>query len=233
MDHQKDRLCLNYLHIAKAASFCDAHFTTILYGELALEEAPTTEFTGIKSIMKTAYQSIGVLDAVTAFLDPIEQPIEYLELNQKWSEIFTILDADPTTDHKLYSHYLAKPGLYGLANKLSQNVNLGANYECAWRLSDWSILNDENIEISTQMANDSMEFDKYQYFALKCLQQKDEIGVRFNIDKATDAIVKTLKQSSYECTKNIYKDLMKLHMLQQIEEFCDVSCQPTRLSNRR
>lgn len=173
-----------------------------------------TEVIGIKSIMKNAYHSIGELDAVSAFLDPIKQRIEYLELNQNWNQIFAIHDAD-ATDFSLYNQYLGQAGLYGLANKLSQNANL-TNYDCAWRLSDWSIVN------AGETIDHSIEFDKFHYFALKCLHQRDEIGVRFNIEKAIDEIIKTLKQSSYECTKNIYKELMKLHMLQQIDEFCDV-----------
>lgn len=120
----------------------------------------------------------------------------------------------------LYNQYLGQAGLYGLANKLSQ-ATYSTNYECAWRLGDWSVLNTgASVQYFDRQLND---FEKYHYFALKSLQQKDEIAVKFNIENGMNEIIKGLKSSSYECTKNIYKDLMKLHMLQQIEEFCDVS----------
>lgn len=214
-----NHLTINYYHIAKAASFCNAHFTSILYSELALA-GETTETSGIKSIIKTAYRSIGQTDAALAFLDPIQERVEYFEMRQNWNAMFSILNPNIMTDIPLLNRYLGQAGLYGLANKLSQNMNT-ANYECAWRLSDWSIINNgSGNDIST---NPSIEFDKHHYFALKCLHEKQESGVRFNIERAIDEVIKTMKQSSYECTKNIYKELMKLQMLQQIEEFCEVS----------
>lgn len=214
---------MNYLHIAKAASFCNAHFTAILYGELLALAADNnqTDVTVINSIMMNAYKSIGETDAVSAFLNPINDPIQYLISKQDWSRTLNILDVSPMSmGFSLYNQYLGQAGLYGLANKLSQATD-STNYECAWRLSDWSIL---NASAPAQCGDlESNDFEKYHYFALKSLQQKDEIAVRFNIENGINEIIKRLKSSSYECTKNIYKDLMKLHMLQQIEEFCDVN----------
>lgn len=90
----------------------------------------------------------------------------------------------------------------------------------AWRLADWSIL---NASASTQCEDrESNYFEKYHFFALKSFALKDEIAVRFNIENGLNEIINGLKSSSYECTKNIYKDLMHLNMLQQIEDFCDV-----------
>lgn len=214
------RLNLNYLYIAKAALFCEAYFTAILYGELAsYETSDDSVKTEIKSIMKNAYQSIGEIDAVSAFLDPIKQRIEYLELNRCWSEILISLDARANALPQ-YSKYLNEAGLYGLSNKLSQGV--APDYECAWRLADWSIV--EGIDsLSNQTGDASIEFDKYHYFALKNLQQKDQIGAKINITKAFEAVITRFKQSSYECPKNIYKNLMMLHLIKQIEDFCDVS----------
>lgn len=226
LETRKD-LTMNYLHIAKAASFCDAHFTAILYGELlALDEDTETDVTIINSIMINAYKAIGETDAVSAFVNPIKDPIQYLISKQDWSRTLNILDVSPmSSGSSLYNQYdlLANPvtGLYGLANKLYQANDVHERYECGWRLGDWSILNaGATIQCADREIN---EFEKYHYFALKSLQQKDEIAVRFNIENGINEIIKGLKSSSYECTKNIYKDLMKLHMLQQIEEFCDVS----------
>lgn len=225
-----EQLQLNHLHIAKAALFCEAYFTAILYGELASCEKLSQDHTEsdpekaiqIRSIMKDAYQAIGEIDAVPAFLDPIRQRMEYLKLNRCWDQIFIGLDAQPT-EHSEYANNLSQAGLYNLANKLTQGSN-STNYECAWRLADWNIV-EGNVSNSPLVQNEdaSVEFHKYHYFALKNLKDKDQIGVKKNIERALCAIVKMFKQSSYECTKNIYKNLMMLQLLQQVEEFCHVS----------
>lgn len=220
----RNDITMNYLHIAKAASFCHAHFTAILYGELlALDEGNQTDVTVINSIMMNAYKAINETDAASAFLNPIKDPIQYLISKQDWSRTLNILDVSPMSGgFSSYNHYLGQAGLYGLANKLSQATD-STNYECAWRLGDWSILDAGASAEGVDNNRQTNDFEKYHYFALKSLQQKDEIAVRFNIENGLNEIIKGLKSTSYECTKNIYKDLMKLHMLQQIDEFCDVS----------
>lgn len=127
----RNDLTMNYLHIAKAASFCNAHFTAILYGELlALDEDNHTDVTVINSIMMNAYKAIGQTDAVSAFLNPIEDPIQYLISKQDWSRTLNILDVTPmSSGFPLYNQYLGQAGLYGLANKLSQATD-STNYEC-------------------------------------------------------------------------------------------------------
>lgn len=218
----KDRLNLNYLHIAKAALHCEAYFTAILYGELACFDMVNDDTNEIRSIMKNAYQSIGEVDAVTAFLDPIAHKMEYLEMNRCWDQILIACDAQ-SNDPSQCAQYLAKAGLYNLANKLT-NGNSSVNYECAWRLADWNIIEDGGVESTNAQNNDlTLEFDKYHYFALKNMKKKDQIGVKINVENAFKAVIKMFKQSSYECTKNIYKNLMMLHLLQQIDEFCYVS----------
>lgn len=214
-----DRLKLNYLHIAKAALYCEAYFTAILYGELAsYDESSSYDSGEIRQIMKSAYQSIGEFDAVSAYLDPVKQRTEYLELNRCWDQILIGIDAQPN-DFSRYTKYLGEAGLYNLANKLTQGSN-STNYECAWRLADWSVVedNDRNAPYDDQFG----EFDKYHYFALKNLQQKNQIAVKKNVEQAYQGVIKIFKQSSYECTKNIYKNLMMLHLLQQVDEFCHV-----------
>lgn len=218
------------MHIAKAALYCEAYFTAILYGELASLEKPADNDTiEIRSIMKSAYQSIGEIDAVSAFLDPINNKMEYLELNRCWDQILIGCDAQ-SSDSLQCAHYLGKAGLYSLANKLTNDSN-SANYECAWRLADWNIIEDGAESINTQNNDLSLEFDKFHYFALKNLNKKDQIGVKINVENAFKAVIKMFKQSSYECTKNIYKNLMMLHLLQQIDEFCCVRACNFRFAN--
>lgn len=218
---QDSKLKIKYLHIAKAALFCEAYFTAILYGELAWNESPDDAAKSeIQSIMKTAYQLIGETDAIPAFLDPIEQNTENLELNGRWNEILISMDAK-TNDFSQYTKYLCEAGLYRLAHELSKRGSNTPTYECAWRLGEWDIVEDGAALV--QISDTPHEFDKYHYFALKNLQQKDQIGTKLNVEKAFQAIIKMFKQSSYECSKNVYKNLMMLHLLNQIEDFSEVS----------
>lgn len=223
---------MNYSHIAKAALFCEAYFTAILYGELASceklsqdqeenNQEKANKTIQIRSIMKDAYQAIGETDAVPAFLDPIEQKMEYLVLNRCWDQILIGLDAQ-SDNFSQYATYLSQAGLYNLANRLTQGNN-STNYECAWRLADWNIVEGSVSNSPAQNDDTSVEFHKFHYFALKNLKARDQIGVKKNIERALSAVVKMFKQSSYECTKNIYKNLMMLQLLQQVDEFCHVS----------
>lgn len=220
---------MNYLHIAKAANFCDAHFTAILYGEMARMKRITNaeleyDDTKVKMVMKNSYQSIGEIDAVSAFIDPIKCRSEYLRLKKSWNELYLRLDAVSMmqpTNTSAYAQYMSDSGLYSFANVLTQKVN-EVNYECAWRLGDWSVI-ERMSECDTQKHNSFDECEKYHYLALKCLNGKDESGVKVNVERARLQIIRRIKLSSYECTRNIYKILTSLQLLQQIEEFCDVS----------
>lgn len=214
---------MNNLHIAKAALYCEVYFTAILYVELAVcEGTDDIDQEEIRMIMKHGYQSIGEFDAVSACLDPIKQRTEYLEFNRSWDQILIGIDTQLNAFDQ-YANYLAQAGLYNLANKLTQGNN-STNFECAWRLADWSIVEDDTVQCVNHSTNDmSFEFNKYHYFALKSLRQKEPIGVKVNVERAFNAVIKMFKQSSYECTKNIYKNMMMLHLLQQIEEFSHVS----------
>lgn len=216
---------LPYASIAKAARYCDAHFTAILYGEMSSLEPKTTSTTNtltvnLRDIMKDAYTSIGEMDAVPAFLDPVRSRLQYLQLNQSWNQIYLehdVIAFRQPGNVERYTDYLAQSGLYCLANSLPQ-TSASVKYDCAWRLGDWSLV--DTVEPTKTTLG--LEFDKHHYFALKCFNDKDEMGTKSFIRNARDALIKVFKQSSFECTKNVYKNLGALHLLQQIEEFCDV-----------
>lgn len=178
----------------------------------------------VKTVMKHSYQSIGEIDAVSAFIDPIKCRSEYLRLKKSWNELYLRLDAGlmmQPQNASTYAQHMSDSGLYSFANVLTQKAN-EVNYECAWRLGDWSVI--ERIsECGSQRNNVIDEGEKYHYLALKCLNGKDESGVKVNVERARLQIIHRIKLSSYECTRNIYKNLTSLQLLQQIEEFCDVS----------
>lgn len=223
------QISMPYANIANAANHCDAYFTAIIYGEMACMETQTTSTTcdaELRDIMCNAYTSIGEMDAVPALLDPVQSRIQYLQLNNQWSQIALRQDAQAyrnPTEIERYSNYLAQSGLYVLSNSLP-NTAASVKHDCAWRLGDWNLLDEDESRQVKRGSENRLEFDieRNHYFALKCFNAKDEVGTKAAIRGARDALVKAFKQSSFECTKNIYKKLASLHLLQQIEEFCDV-----------
>lgn len=184
----------------------------------------TTMDGNLQEIMKHAYIASGEMDGASAFLNPIEARRQYLQAHKTWNQIFLELDATvykSPEQQDQYSSYLAQSGLHYLANRLSQTSGT-QNYECAWRLGDWSIL-DEDGPRPTSNISPAVEFQKYHYFALKFLNTKNANGTKTAVRCARETLIKFFKQSSFECSNNLYKSLLSLHLLQQIDEFCDVS----------
>lgn len=215
---------LPFAHIAEAANYCEAFFTAVLYGEMACLKDNKNSDGNLRNVMKDAYISIGEMDAVSAFLDPIQFRSQYLQMNKMWMQIFLEHDVKAYNNSEQleqYSSYLAESGLYCQANLLP-NTSGSEKYDCAWRLGDWSIL-DDGATMHTGKMSRTLEFEKHHYFALSCLKAKDAAGTKLAVRSARDSLIKFFKQSSFECTKNLYKSLVSLHLLQQIEEFCDVS----------
>lgn len=118
-----------------------------------------------------------------------------------------------------FANHLAASGLYALANALSKKSS--PQFECAWRLGDWNVLNQMN---ATETNDFQQVFEKQHYVALKCLQTtRDEKGVKDALKTARYAIISFLKHLSLECTDNIYQHLKRLTLLQQIDDFCQVN----------
>lgn len=178
-------------------------------------------FINIRKLFEKAYISIGDMDAVSSFLDPISSRQTYLQLTNAYDQISLQLDVNlvnnPDSMTELQNH-LANSGLFALANALPQKS--AKQYECAWRLGDWNVLNQTN---SIESNDFQQEFEKQHYIALKCLQTRDEMGVKDALKTARYAIISFLKHLSLECTNNIYLHLERLTLLQQIEDFCQVS----------
>lgn len=168
--------------------------------------------------------AIGNLDAAITFVDPIASRQTFLQLQNNWSRI--VIEQDALSYHKpenlaISKQQLTAAGLYGIANSLSQNDSIA--YECAWRLCDWSVLDETiNRHVEQQSPNFENLFEKNHYQALKSLQIKDEMGVKLAIKNARLAIISHLKHASLECTNNIYSSLKNLALIQQIEDFSQV-----------
>lgn len=218
-------IALNNVHVSKVAVSCEAYFSAIVFAEMVVLGSHSEEDKQeVGVILKTSYRAIGQSDAIVAFLDPINDYSGYLFEKRMWRESFLVQDvalmSSPSSTDAAYARVLHESGLYNLAHIVGKSTE-HINYDCLWRLGDWSCL-----EIANEAAENPLHLEenlsKHHYFALKNLRDRNEISVKVNIKSARSHIVQKFKLSNYECVKNIYQNLMHLNQLQQIEDFCDV-----------
>ena len=85
------KIAVNYLRIAQASQFCQAHFKAILYGDLWYREEEeqgkhdAKRHPELLNIMKSCHLAVGVNDAVKSFLNPIQERMEYYRLEQNYA----------------------------------------------------------------------------------------------------------------------------------------------------
>ena len=226
---------LDHLSIAKAAKYCQAYFTAVLYCELWAQKKLSDETSvparniivnkNLQEIMYEAYTSIGIHDALDLFVNPITSRSLYMQTNNE--SFRNILEHNGTSiesedQMKAYLKLLNDMGLHFLTYKLAQSnvVHAPYQYECLWRLCDWNVLTDADTERKpTKTVDFKVEFEKYHYSSLKCLKNNDELGCKISVDKARKSILQMLKEESLECTQNIYKFMQMSQLLQQVEDF--------------
>lgn len=229
-----DEIKLNYLNIAKAANFCGAYFTSVLYCELWNLKCvdPTPEDKEIlNEIIGDTYSSLGDMDAVIPFVDPLKSRLKYLQLGNKTNRVCLELDSlcfDQKSQIESLKKNLIQSGHTFLAYSLNDKSN-DAEWECAWRLGDWNVINNEKEE----SFDPNIEFERQHYNALKCIQIKDEMGIRKSIEIARKSIAKIVGNVSLECAKNIYKNLEMLERLQQIEDISELQCTKSQIVGKK
>uniref|UniRef100_A0A182F611 Serine/threonine-protein kinase ATM n=1 Tax=Anopheles albimanus TaxID=7167 RepID=A0A182F611_ANOAL len=234
---------LDYLKIANAARYCQAHFKSIIYCELWYHNQLERGKTGVKKdrqlmeIMRSSHIAIGVNDAVKEFLNPRTERAEYYQLEQKYNRALVFRDASGSlinsgdigvnrAERTITLQLLKDASLYGLARYFNENEK-EIDYECAWRLADWSVVNDtiDNSGSSIVQCGPAVSaklFERSHYKALKSLTVKDELAVESAVSEARQAIAKLLKHTSTESTKHIYTTLCRLRQLEQIEDFGEI-----------
>lgn len=234
-----DPIQLNYLKIAKAAQYCGAYFTSVLYCELwnLKFTNPTPEETEIlNEIFRDTYSSLGDMDAVIPFVDPLKSRLKYLQLGNKTNRVCLELDSlcfDQKNQIESLKRTLIDSGhtflAYSLNDKNAVSTCDDIEWECAWRLGDWNVINNEKEE----SVNPTVEFERQHYNALKCIKIKDEIGVRRSIEIARKSIAKIVGNVSLECAQNIYKNMEMLERLQQIEDILQLQCTKSEIIGKK
>jgi ataxia telangiectasia mutated family protein len=171
-----------------------------------------------------AYSSIGIKEAAHIFVHPMKSRPRYLQMQGDLERILHEMSAQLTQENDVENcqRVLMDAGLFGLASKLPSAI---PQYESCWRLGDWSILIEKDLEFdaNSKVSDFQREFERCHYTALKCLNNRDELGTETSLMKARRAVVQLLSRSSLECTKNLYKFMALCQQLQQIEDFAKVS----------
>lgn len=215
----------DYFHLVKAAEYCEAYYSAILYVELwSSNEAikinqpifvdPKCNVSVSKTLINV-YEAVGIDDMVSYLVDPVNDYEKYLTSNNMWSRILLELDTKDASQTSS-SLPLIQSGLYNLAH-FTATDNTAVKYETAWRLCDWSHFASSNKDDTLEIS-----FEKHHYEAIKRLHLNDENGIKVNVEKARWAIVNTLKNNALECSKSLYPLLGCLERLQQIEDISDV-----------
>lgn len=220
------------MKIASASLYCQAYFKAIMYGELwctgqrdeGVDNDAIKRDPQLMSIMKAAHLAVGIEDAAKAFLDPISSRSEYYQLERRHGQSLLYYDVANSSNNPFersaYVGALKTSCLYGLANMVAGRDNV--DFECAWRLADWNVALDDQMDQSKRNVDWHQVFEKQHYKALKCLELKDETATDSAVFEARKAVAEMLKVVSMESTQNIYPYLSKLRQLQQIEDFMNV-----------
>ncbi|XP_066601781.1 serine-protein kinase ATM-like [Prorops nasuta] len=214
----------------------DNDFTTSTKIDYICEKYPE-EGLLLQNILKDAYLKIGDPDAIhgCGSLD-LKDPsslVQYYTHTRKWDKVMLIQDIELHSDNHLANrnhvgmtnalrhsglHYLLGHFLSGTTRETEKYYEL--EYECAWRLSNWNILNAHSVKSQNGLYSKyEFEYHVEHYKALKCLYEGNDIGVKTAVEKARLSIVKVLCSISLESSKTLYEKLAQLQMLQEIEEF--------------
>lgn len=230
------RINLNFLNVAKAAKYCEAFFTAVMYCEMWVEKQLKNEKIphdrsinnkNLQEIMYESYTAIGIHDASELFVNLTTNRSLYLQTCHQGIQNIFEHDTMKNDGKANLLKLLNDTGLHFMANtiaKASKDPSLKAQqYECLWRLGEWEAVVDNDVIDPKTTIDHHEEFEKNHFLGLKCLKNDDELGMKTAIQKSRKSILHIIQQESLECTKNLYKFLGMSHLLQQIEDFSEVS----------
>lgn len=173
-----------------------------------------------------AYESIGCLDAIPGFLDPLRNRVTYLSLENNLSGILLESDGLDMANSQLCVDIMKSNGIYSFAalHQRQQKIlddSKNVDYEILWRLCEW----DEPVDVYQKIdysGNMESEFQKHHYLALKSISNREEENTLSAMNNAYHCVLDILRDISVECLQSVYKYMTWLGTLQQVEDFCQV-----------
>ncbi|XP_015117607.1 serine-protein kinase ATM [Diachasma alloeum] len=238
---------LNYLPIAKAAQYCSAYFTSLLYAELSSEalkmslrprnnisvidhlcEARPDEGKALQEILREAFIKIGDPDSIhgcglSHLKDQSSRIQHYIQFN-KWDIAMTAQDVELSSGlscSRGMINALQHTGLDHLLSKYLSTIKNEENVEEYAYETAWRLA-DWNMlckpTSDSKTTITSSDYEYHHYHSLKCLHEGDSSGVKSSIENARLSIINSLRNISLECSQTIYPKLLKLQMLREVEE---------------
>ncbi|XP_036340144.1 serine/threonine-protein kinase ATM isoform X1 [Rhagoletis pomonella] len=233
--HNKSSVPMNLLLVARASNHCQVYFMTIIYTELwALSEfnsdkqiklEESLRNSAFQEIATKAYKSIGCYDAISGFLSPLQSRLEFLNLNNNWSEMLLQNSFTNPVTNSLCNSALKRNGILSLSDLGNKNIDNSNDYEVCWRLCQWDVPVEGHLKVNIENDPD-LEFEKHHFNALKCLYNREQQNCLAAIENSRQCVINSLMGISTECLQSVYKYLTWLHVLQQTEDFCQVQFTP-------
>uniref|UniRef100_A0A6P4EBP2 Serine/threonine-protein kinase ATM n=1 Tax=Drosophila rhopaloa TaxID=1041015 RepID=A0A6P4EBP2_DRORH len=222
---------VNLSKVVLASNHCQAYFLSIMYLELWAcsatdsDKANLLENESFQTSAKKAYESIGCLDAIPGFVNPMRSRLDFLGRSSNLSTIILESEHMDRSNGQLCVDIMKGNGLWSFA-KLQQHQNIEPDYEIFWRLGQWDSLTDSKQQPLQTKARAShsleQEFKRHHFVALRSIGQREEENSLSAIDMAYSCVRDILQEISMECLQSVYKYLTWLGSLQQIEEFCQI-----------
>ncbi|KAM8719535.1 hypothetical protein ACLKA7_005726 [Drosophila subpalustris] len=223
---------INLSNAIMASNHCQAYFLSIMYLELWACEAKNRDTSNSSDILdddnfqksaKKAYESIGCLDAMSGFLNPLRARVDYLSLNNNLIGCWLESDNLNVPNSELSISIMKSNGMLSLANLLQQrrDCNEELDYEILWRLGQWDELAESQQKLNTSKDMER-EFNKQHYLALKSITNREEENTVSAIRNAYHCVMGVLRDISVECLQSVYKYMTWLCTLQQAEDFTQI-----------
>nr|CAD7397996.1 unnamed protein product [Timema cristinae] len=244
-DNTSQSLDMDYLHVAQAAQFCSAHFTSILYVELwsseQIKEHPSIivgdnvspldcicdkdpeRGRDVEDILREAYTRLQYKDAVSGcgssyLLDSLTR-VSHLELEGQWEQAMQ--------EYQLQSKNDDPTAIQGLCRCLHRmgSHNLLHRYLAATEKT--SELLDIQYECGWRLGQWDLGrcpqddlYEGHHYDALQATEEGDLVRARVSLSRARTCIATTaLAHASLESAMNLYPSLSRLQTLQELEDF--------------
>ncbi|XP_063982057.1 serine-protein kinase ATM [Diachasmimorpha longicaudata] len=238
---------LNYLPIAKAAQYCSAYFTSLLYAELSsealkmslrprnnisvidhLRETCPDEGKALQEILREAFIKIGDPDSIhgcglSHLKDQSSRVQHYIQF-KKWDIAMTAQDVELSSGFSCSRGMitvLQHTGLDHLLSKYLSTIKNDENVEEYAYETAWRLADWNMICKPTSDCKttiSSNDYEYHHYHSLKCLHETDSSGVKNSIENARLSIINSFRNISLECSQTIYSKLLKLQMLREVEE---------------
>ncbi|KAJ8933927.1 hypothetical protein NQ314_013683 [Rhamnusium bicolor] len=180
----------------------------------------------LQNILRNAYKAIGDLNALPgcgiSFLLKSQFRVEYYKELGNWDQVTHFYEMQVSNGidsvRKDLMESLKKCSLYQLP-LLCTNQSDESQYECLWRLAQWSA--EENRVVLSENSLDPINFEKYRFFALKALHDSNEYAFAEAKKSQILCVIEHLRHTSLESSQNLYPILTQLQALNEMEDFAE------------